>query len=118
LRGKQAWTLLTTLQELKGFEESRDEIRRSNDPSPPPFVLIVGGGQGGIALAARLKRLGVPAAVVEKNARAGDLLAQALRVTLPARPGVVRPHAVPAVSRLLAGVHAQGAAWATGSRCT
>jgi len=73
LRGKRAWTLLTTLQELKGFEESRDEIRRSsNDPSPPPFVLIVGGGQGGIALAARLKRLGVPAAVVEKNARAGD----------------------------------------------
>ena len=35
-------------------------------------MLIVGGGQGGIALAARLKRLGVPAAVVEKNARAGD----------------------------------------------
>jgi len=72
LRGKQAWTLLTTLQELKGFEERRDEIRLEQRPSPPPFVLIVGGGQGGIALAARLKRLGVPAAVVEKNARAGD----------------------------------------------
>jgi putative flavoprotein involved in K+ transport len=71
LRGKQAWTLLTTLQELKGFEERRDEIRLEQRPSPP-FVLIVGGGQGGIALAARLKRLGVPAAVVEKNARAGD----------------------------------------------
>ena len=70
LRGKQAWTLLTTLQELKGFEEQRE----TNEPSPQqaPFVLIVGGGQGGIALAARLKRLGVPAAVVEKNARAGD----------------------------------------------
>ncbi len=35
-------------------------------------MLIVGGGQGGIALAARLKRLGVPALVLEKNARAGD----------------------------------------------
>jgi len=71
LRNKQAWTLLTTLQELKGFEERRE----SNEASPAakaPFVLIVGGGQGGIALAARLKRLGVPAAVVEKNARAGD----------------------------------------------
>src|SRR5688500_14397217 len=70
LRGKHAWTLLTTLQELKGFEEKRD----SSAPSTPqaPFVLIVGGGQGGIALAARLKRLGVPAVVVEKNERAGD----------------------------------------------
>jgi putative flavoprotein involved in K+ transport len=37
-----------------------------------PYVLIVGGGQGGLALAARLKRLGVPALVVEKNERAGD----------------------------------------------
>ena len=72
LRGKQAWTLLTALQELKGFEERREEIRLSSEPAPPPYVLIVGGGQGGIALAARLKRLGVPAAVVEKNARAGD----------------------------------------------
>lgn len=68
--GKHAWTLLTTLQELKGFEEKRE----SNEPPPAqaPFVLIVGGGQGGIALGARLKRLGVPAVVVEKNARAGD----------------------------------------------
>ena len=70
LRGKQAWTLLTTLQELKGFEERRE----SGQPAQPkaPYVLIVGGGQGGIALAARLKRLGVPATVVEKNERAGD----------------------------------------------
>jgi putative flavoprotein involved in K+ transport len=75
LRGEHAWTLLTTLQELKGFEERREEMRRSSsEPSPAqaPFVLIVGGGQGGIALAARLKRLGVPAVVVEKNERAGD----------------------------------------------
>jgi putative flavoprotein involved in K+ transport len=69
-RGKHAWTLLTTLQELKGFEEQRD---LSEPPSiQPSYVLIVGGGQGGIALAARLKRLGVPAVVVEKNERAGD----------------------------------------------
>ena len=30
LRGKHAWTLLTTLQELKGFEEKRE----SGEPSP------------------------------------------------------------------------------------
>ena len=37
-----------------------------------PYVLIIGGGQGGIMLAARLRRLGVPTIVVEKNARPGD----------------------------------------------
>src|SRR5687767_9501221 len=70
LRGKHAWTLLTTLQELKGFEEKREF--NAPTPSKALFVLIVGGGQGGIALAARFKRLGVPAVVVEKNERAGD----------------------------------------------
>ena len=37
-----------------------------------PYCLIVGGGQGGIALAARLKRLAVPTIVIEKNERPGD----------------------------------------------
>src|SRR5262249_11133171 len=37
-----------------------------------PYCLVIGGGQGGLALAARLKRLAVPTIVVEKNARAGD----------------------------------------------
>jgi putative flavoprotein involved in K+ transport len=81
LRNSHAWTLLTTLQELKGFEEKAG-VNRVKLPPPPteehlgllrqPYVLIVGGGQGGIALAARLKRLDVPALVVEKNERAGD----------------------------------------------
>ncbi len=35
-------------------------------------VVIIGGGQGGIILAARLRRLGVPTIVVEKNPRPGD----------------------------------------------
>jgi putative flavoprotein involved in K+ transport len=34
--------------------------------------VIIGGGQGGIGLAARLKRLDVPTIVIEKNERAGD----------------------------------------------
>jgi putative flavoprotein involved in K+ transport len=90
LRGKHCWTLLTTLQELKGFEEKAGaqresgvlhgknwlEMREQESAElgllRQPYVVIVGGGQGGIALAARLKRLKVPALIVEKNEHAGD----------------------------------------------
>jgi len=95
LKDGRAWTLLTTMTELKGFEERRGEHRikgaehgvhpgrktwlerRQEEAatlgfSEQPYVLIVGGGQGGIVLAARLRRLGVPTIVIEKNARPGD----------------------------------------------
>ena len=111
LKEGRCWTLLTALRELKGFEE-KSGFERNTDPglgtTSQPYVLIVGGGQGGIGLAARLKRLGVPAIVVEKNARAGDSWRKRYAVALPARPGLVRPHALPAVPRGLAGVFAQG----------
>ena len=95
LKGDKAWTLLTTMTELKGFEEHKGprrikgaehgahkhrkswlELRQEEQDtlgySEQPYVLIIGGGQGGIMLAARLRRLGVPTIVVEKNARPGD----------------------------------------------
>ncbi|HET7671922.1 MAG TPA: NAD(P)/FAD-dependent oxidoreductase [Burkholderiales bacterium] len=76
LRDGAAWTLLTALRELKGHEEPAGPRRPLYAPrdagARQPYVLIVGGGQGGIALGARLKRLGVPALIVEKNERAGD----------------------------------------------
>ena len=37
-----------------------------------PYVVIIGGGQGGIALGARLRQLGVPTIIVERNERPGD----------------------------------------------
>src|SRR5579872_1185476 len=95
LRDGKAWTLLTALEELKGFEE-RSGPRRPNGVEhgvyrrdktwleakqaeeaalgyeKQPYCVVVGGGQGGVALGARLKQLGVPTIILEKNARAGD----------------------------------------------
>ncbi len=95
LRDGKAYTLLTALRELKGFEEQRDADRpfgvehgaipnrvtwlaaRQREQaelgtSTQPFVLVVGGGQGGIGLGARLRQLNVPTIVIERHPRAGD----------------------------------------------
>ncbi|MDO7868484.1 flavin-containing monooxygenase [Nocardioides jiangxiensis] len=91
----RAWTFLTTLYELKGHEEplrerrpagaehgaNRQRVtwlekRQAEDAAmgvtEQPFVLVIGGGQGGIALGARLRQLGVPALVIDRYARPGD----------------------------------------------
>jgi putative flavoprotein involved in K+ transport len=93
--GPKAWTFLTSLYELKGHEEpqrdrrplgaehgaNRDRVtwlekRRAEEATlgidVQPYVLVIGGGQGGIALGARLRQLGVPALVIDKNPRPGD----------------------------------------------
>jgi lactate dehydrogenase-like 2-hydroxyacid dehydrogenase len=89
----RAWTLLTTLEELHGHEErigarrptgqsySRDfsganwlDKRRAalEYRDCEPQVLVVGGGQAGLSIAARLKALGVDALVVDRWPRVGD----------------------------------------------
>ncbi len=95
IRNGKIWTLLTTLKELKGHEEpfgttrpkgadhgaaadrkswaeKREAEAAGLGVDTQPYVVIIGGGQGGIALAARLRQLDVPTIVIEKNARAGD----------------------------------------------
>lgn len=89
----KAWTLLTALEEIKGHEEksganrptgqshSRDfrgpnwlDQRRSAEAyaDRDPAVLVIGGGQAGLAISARLTQLGIDTLIVDKNARIGD----------------------------------------------
>ncbi len=95
LKDGRIWTLLTTMSELKGHEEPKGFARplgakhgvgkqrptwkeeREKEAAElgyktQPYCLIIGGGQGGIALGARLRQLGVPTIIVERNERPGD----------------------------------------------
>jgi len=82
--------------------------RKSSAASTQPYVVIVGGGQGGIALGARLRQLGVPTIIVDRNPRPGDAVAQALQVADLARSGLVRPSSVHRLSAKLAGLLTEG----------
>jgi putative flavoprotein involved in K+ transport len=89
----KAWTLTTILDEINGHEEvwrrpqqqgksfSRDfrgpnwldtRLAEARYQDREPAVLVVGAGQAGLAIAARLRQLGVDTLVVERNARVGD----------------------------------------------
>jgi cation diffusion facilitator CzcD-associated flavoprotein CzcO len=89
----QAWTLLTALDELKGHEERTGRLRPtgqsySRDFSGPnwldlrtaaaqyadrePTVLVVGGGQAGLSIAARLTQRGIDTLIVDRWPRIGD----------------------------------------------
>ncbi|MFL6791292.1 MAG: flavin-containing monooxygenase, partial [Bradyrhizobium sp.] len=89
----KAWTLLTELGELRGFEEqvgvqrprgnaySRDfrgpnwlDQRRASAEyaDRDPVVLVIGGGQSGLCIAARLKQLHVDTLIVDREVRIGD----------------------------------------------
>ena len=97
LRDGRIWTLLNAMDEQKGFEEPSGHRRPNGHPeilpdgrtgrswserlaaesaelgyARQPYVLIIGGGQGGLALGARLRHLDVPTIIVEKNPRPGD----------------------------------------------
>ena len=95
MKNGKCWTLLTTMVELKGHEEKKGPARikgvehnaqknRENwaelrereakelGYKKQPYCVIIGGGQGGIGLGARMRRLGVPTIIIEKNKRAGD----------------------------------------------
>ncbi len=92
--GAKALTLLTTMQELKWLPQATARNRPREDLSlasrqpdnwldrrnaarqycdRDPQVIVIGGGQAGLMLAARLRQLQVDALVVEKTERVGDV---------------------------------------------
>jgi putative flavoprotein involved in K+ transport len=89
----KAWTLLTALDEIKGHEErlgrerprgeaySRDfrgpnwlDLRQASAEyaDRDPDVLVVGGGQAGLTIAARLTQLGIDTLIADREERIGD----------------------------------------------
>lgn len=89
----KAFTLFTSMRELKGHEETTHSRRPEgvshggqpgrknwlerrvadeNYENSEPTVLILGAGQGGLTPAARLKMLGVDALIIDRNERIGD----------------------------------------------
>jgi cation diffusion facilitator CzcD-associated flavoprotein CzcO len=91
--GPRAWVLLTALDEIRGHEEQlnragageadyqRDfggenwldkRLRRQRYEDREPAVLVIGAGQSGLGIAARLGALGVDTLVVDRQQRIGD----------------------------------------------
>jgi cation diffusion facilitator CzcD-associated flavoprotein CzcO len=92
-RRLKAWTLLTALEGLKAFPEQVGRARPTGESyardfrgpnwldrrtaaatyaDRDPTVLVVGGGQAGLSIAARLAQLQVDALVVDRWPRIGD----------------------------------------------
>jgi len=95
LRDGRCWTLMTAMTELKGHEEAVGlrrpwgmpegyslgrpswRIQKDRDAAKfgvnrQPYCLIVGAGHAGLSLGARLKRLGVPTLLVDRQDRPSD----------------------------------------------
>ena len=89
----RAWVLLTTLEVLRGYEEKTGKLQPKGEPysrdfrggnwldqrnkaqayaDREPAVLVGGGGQAGLSIAARLGQLDVDTLVVDKHERVGD----------------------------------------------
>ncbi|MCB1511688.1 MAG: NAD(P)/FAD-dependent oxidoreductase, partial [Hyphomicrobiaceae bacterium] len=89
----KAWIVMTTLDEIRGYEEkierrrpggeafSRDfggdnwlDLREKSQAyeAHDPTVLVIGAGQAGLSVAARLKMLEIDTLVIDRHERIGD----------------------------------------------
>ncbi len=90
--GARAVTILTAMRELHDFPEPSKQRRprvtamvfdegakAAPQPGNDPDVLIIGAGQSGLMLAARLSHNGIKTLLVDRNSRVGDLWRQRYR---------------------------------------
>ncbi|KAF5345198.1 hypothetical protein D9758_009716 [Tetrapyrgos nigripes] len=85
--GWKALSVVVTMDDLIGYEEAGPDLgfygghtlswsdvyeERRRSLESDPHVLIVGGGQNGLNVAARFHKMNIPTLVVEQNARVGD----------------------------------------------
>jgi putative flavoprotein involved in K+ transport len=89
----RAWTVVTTLEELRGHEEKlksraaeagdgirdfgaenwSDRVTKARSyAGHDPTVIVVGGGQAGLSIGARLHQLGIDTLIVDRHPRIGD----------------------------------------------
>jgi putative flavoprotein involved in K+ transport len=83
----RAWSLLTALHELNSSNNLKDEVYKNSFEGPnwldirnedklykdrDPEVIVVGSGQAGLSIAARLKQQNIDTLIVDKNDRVGD----------------------------------------------
>ncbi len=83
----RAWSLLTSLNELNSSNKFKDEVYKNSFEGPnwldirnedklykdrDPEVIVVGSGQAGLSIAARLKQQNIDTLIVDKNDRVGD----------------------------------------------
>ena len=89
----RAWIMVTALDSLKGHEERAGELRPGGEEysrefggdnwqdkrnlarayaDHDPTVLVIGAGQAGVSIAARLGQLGIDTLVIDREMRIGD----------------------------------------------
>ncbi|KAH7254563.1 hypothetical protein B0J15DRAFT_423922 [Fusarium solani] len=102
--GWKAYLINFTLQELKGAEE-RSGLRRPHGYVDPrggtwgerrerqkefldedPAVFVIGAGQAGLEIAVRLRHIGLPTLIIDKNERVGDNWRQRYRTLMTHDP--------------------------------
>ena len=90
---RQAWSLATALVAIEGHEEAYRQPRNRSHTEPrdfkapnwvdqrradaaydgrDPVVMVIGGGQAGLSVAARLRQLAIDTLVVDRHERIGD----------------------------------------------
>jgi putative flavoprotein involved in K+ transport len=89
LKQGKCWTFLTSMSELKGFEETsgvrrphgaprkawrrrREQNTQELGATRQPYCVIVGAGHCGLSIAARLKQLGVSTLIIDQRERPSD----------------------------------------------